>query len=97
MLERVNTVLQAWEQDGVEAALSLNLPLPAPQEWDAALSTLLPEDRRRLMARLDDFATAIVAYQKHATVEMQEIEEDLKRMESAVNACQSYNTRHKDA
>ncbi len=97
MLERVETILQTWERDGVEAALSLNLPLPAPQELEGSLSTLSPEDRRHLMARLDDFAAAIIVYQEHAATEMQGIKEDLQRMQSAVNACQSYTTRNKDA
>lgn len=97
MLERLETVLQAWETEGVEAALALNLPLPTPAELAGALAALSSADHRRLMLRLDDFATAITAYQKSAATEMQDIKADLDRMQSVVNACQSYTTRHKDA
>ncbi len=96
MLERVEKVLQAWEQEGVEAALALNLPLPTAQQLEASLSALSSEDHRRLMLRLDDFAAAILQYKTQAEAEIKEVMQDLDRAQIAVNACMSYNTRQKD-
>ncbi|MES2729034.1 MAG: hypothetical protein V4621_02910 [Pseudomonadota bacterium] len=96
MLERVERILQTWEKEGVEAALALNLPMPDAQQFQSSLSTLTEDENRRLMIRLDDFATAIGDYQVHATAEMGKVLADLERAKSAASACVSYNKRHKD-
>ena len=97
MLERVETILQHWEKEGVEAALSLNLNLPTPQELSQPLAALSDDDRRALIARLDDFAKAVIAFQVKATSDMQSIIQELERAKSAAEACMSYASRHKDS